>query len=320
MNTIPTEYRLEGDGTSIQSLPKISLHDHLDGGLRPQSLIELADEIGLEVPAPDAEALGTWFTDQANAGSLVEYLKTFDLTTAVMQTRTGLQRVAREFVQDLAADGVIYGEIRWAPEQHLERGLSLDEAVEAVQSGIEEGIDDVRHQGRFIRAGQLVTAMRHADRGLEIAELAVDDAVDGEVEHELARDPLEARAGLHDGRGEVERLQVLDERTGVGLLGEPRGEALGVGGRHLDPDLVGELDERLRAEAAVEMIVQRDLRQRLDARAVALEAVLRRNRVHVTTIAASPPRSLGNLEAVPSRFRVRRERISARSHPCRSRG
>src|SRR4029453_2062392 len=125
VNTIPTEYRLEGDGTSIQSLPKISLHDHLDGGLRPQTLIELADEIGVEVPAADAEGLATWFTDQANAGSLVEYLKTFDLTTAVMQTRTGLQRVAREFVQDLASDGVIYGEIRWAPEQHLARGLSL---------------------------------------------------------------------------------------------------------------------------------------------------------------------------------------------------
>ena len=90
MDTIPTGVPLEGDGTDIRSLPKISLHDHLDGGLRPQTLIELADEIGLEVPAADAEALGAWFTEQSNSGSLVEYLKTFDLTTAVMQTRAGL--------------------------------------------------------------------------------------------------------------------------------------------------------------------------------------------------------------------------------------
>ncbi|HEY1105824.1 adenosine deaminase [Agromyces endophyticus] len=187
MNTIPTEYRLEGDGTNIQALPKVSLHDHLDGGLRPQSLIELADEIGLEVPASDADSLATWFTDQSNSGSLVEYLKTFDLTTAVMQTRAGLSRVAREFVQDLAADGVVYGEIRWAPEQHLTRGLTLDEAVEAVQEGLEQGADDVRHQsGRTIRTGQLVTAMRHADRGLEIAELAVRHRDRGVVGFDIA--------------------------------------------------------------------------------------------------------------------------------------
>lgn len=186
MNTIPTEYRLEGDGADIQSLPKISLHDHLDGGLRPQSLIELADELGLEVPAADAEALGAWFTEQSNSGSLVEYLKTFDLTTAVMQTRAGLSRVAREFVQDLGADGVIYGEIRWAPEQHLTRGLTLDEAVEAVQAGIEQGLDDVQSSGRRIRVGQLVTAMRHNDRGLEIAELAVRHRERGVVGFDIA--------------------------------------------------------------------------------------------------------------------------------------
>ena len=120
---------------------------------------------GSSVPATDAEALGEWFAEQSNSGSLVEYLKTFDLTTAVMQTRDGLSRVAREFVQDLAADGVIYGEIRWAPEQHLTRGLTLDEAVEAVQAGIEQGLDDVQSAGRRIRVGQLVTAMRHNDRG-----------------------------------------------------------------------------------------------------------------------------------------------------------
>ncbi|WP_240665967.1 adenosine deaminase [Agromyces sp. LHK192] len=187
MDTNATQqYRLEGDGADIGALPKVSLHDHLDGGLRPRTLIELGDEIGLDLPSTDADGLAEWFAEKSDSGSLVEYLKTFDLTTSVMQTREGLVRVAREFVQDLAADGVVYGEVRWAPEQHLTRGLSLDETVEAVQEGIDQGIDDVRHQGRRIRVGQLVTAMRHADRGLEIAELAVRHRERGVVGFDIA--------------------------------------------------------------------------------------------------------------------------------------
>jgi adenosine deaminase len=108
------------------------------------------------------------------------------VTTAVMQTREHLTRVAREFVLDLADDGVIYGEIRWAPEQHLTRGLTLDETVEAVQDGLEEGMQQVEEQGGYIRTGQLVTAMRHADRGLEIAELAVRHRNNGVVGFDIA--------------------------------------------------------------------------------------------------------------------------------------
>jgi adenosine deaminase len=160
-------------GVDVSALPKISLHDHLDGGVRPATIIELAEAVGVDVPVSDADGLADWFYTQCNAGSLVEYLKTFDLTTAVMQTEEGLVRIAREFVQDLAADGVIYGEVRWAPEQHLTRGLSLDAVVEAVQEGIELGIKDAAHTGADIQIGQLITAMRHADRALEIAELAV---------------------------------------------------------------------------------------------------------------------------------------------------
>lgn len=174
------------DGVSIRSLPKVSLHDHLDGALRPQTIIELADEIDLDVPESDADDLADWFEDQSDSGSLVEYLKTFDLTTAVMQTADGLRRVAREFVEDLAADGVIYGEVRWAPEQHLAGGLSLEEAVEAVQEGIEEGEDEVSGTGRDIRVGQLITAMRHTDRSLEIAKLAVDFRGRGAVGFDIA--------------------------------------------------------------------------------------------------------------------------------------
>ncbi|MEZ3159399.1 adenosine deaminase [Microbacterium sp. BWT-B31] len=174
------------DGVSIRSLPKVSLHDHLDGAVRPATIIELADEIGHEVPTTEAAALADWFADKSDSGSLVEYLKTFDLTTAVMQTREGLTRVAREFVEDLAADGVIYGEVRWAPEQHLARGLSLDEVVEAVQEGIEEGEEAAAAAGHDIRVGQLITAMRHTDRSLEIAKLAVSWRSRGAVGFDIA--------------------------------------------------------------------------------------------------------------------------------------
>ncbi|GAB3384808.1 adenosine deaminase [Humibacter soli] len=174
------------DGVDVSTLPKVSLHDHLDGGLRPETIVELADDIGLDLPQTDPDALRDWFAEKSDSGSLVEYLKTFDVTTAVMQTRDGLARVAREFVLDLAADGVIYGEIRWAPEQHLARGLSLDHAVEAVQSGLDQGVADVRANGMSIRVGQLVTAMRHADRALEIAQLAVRHRDAGVVGFDIA--------------------------------------------------------------------------------------------------------------------------------------
>lgn len=164
---------LPGSRVPIRDLPKVSLHDHLDGGLRPQTIIELAEPLGIELPATDAGALAAWFAEQSDSGSLVEYLKTFDVTISVMQTTEGLTRVARDFVEDLVADGVIYGEIRWAPEQHLSRGLSLDETVAAVQQGIDEATDAAHSAGKDIRVGQLVSAMRHLDRGTEIAELAL---------------------------------------------------------------------------------------------------------------------------------------------------
>ncbi len=158
----------------IRRAPKVALHEHLDGGVRPATVAEIAAEIGHELPAQGAEALGTWFAEAANSGSLPRYLETFAHTTAVMQTREHLARVAHESVVDLAADGVVYAELRWAPEQHLERGLSLTEAVDAVQHGIASGIAAAAADGHEIVVGQLLTAMRHADRGLEIAELVVD--------------------------------------------------------------------------------------------------------------------------------------------------
>lgn len=174
------------DGVDIRELPKISLHDHLDGGLRPASIVELAANTGVELPATDAALLGEWFAEQSNSGSLVDYLKTFDITTAVMQTEAALHRVAKEAVLDLAADNVIWAELRWAPEQHLQGGLSLDAVVEAVQAGIDEGIDEAAAAGRAIGVGQLVTAMRHLDRGQDIAELAVRHRAHGVVGFDIA--------------------------------------------------------------------------------------------------------------------------------------
>ena len=167
-------------------LPKVSLHDHLDGGLRPRTVLELAEPVGLQLPADDEAGLAAWFSKQSDSGELVEYLKTFDLTIGVMQTREGLVRVAREFVEDLAADGVIWGEIRWAPEQHLARGLSLDETVEAVQEGLDQGVDAAASTGHRIRVGQLVTAMRQNDRSQEIAELALRHRDRGVVGFDIA--------------------------------------------------------------------------------------------------------------------------------------
>ena len=184
--TTATPTLLAGTDLDLAQLPKVSLHDHLDGGLRPQTIIELAGEIGLALPTTDAAELADWFLAQCTAGSLVEYLKTFDITTAVMQTREGLERVARECVLDLAADGVVWGEIRWAPEQHLTAGLTLDETVEAVQAGLDAGVEQARGAGHSIQVGQLVTAMRHADRGHEIAELALRHRDAGVVGFDIA--------------------------------------------------------------------------------------------------------------------------------------
>ncbi|QTF70763.1 adenosine deaminase [Arthrobacter woluwensis] len=170
----------------LRDLPKVSLHDHLDGGLRPATIIELAAAVGHDLPSTDPVALGQWFRDSADSGSLVRYLETFDHTIAVMQTREGLIRVAKEFVEDLADDGVVYGEVRWAPEQHLQKGLTLDEVVEAVQEGLEAGMAAVEESGREIQVGQLITAMRHADRGQEIAELAVRHRDKGAVGFDIA--------------------------------------------------------------------------------------------------------------------------------------
>lgn len=170
----------------IVKVPKALLHDHLDGGLRPATIVDLAAEVGHELPATEPEALGRWFAEAADSGSLERYLETFAHTVAVMQTAPALRRVARECALDLAADGVVYAEVRFAPEQHLEQDLSLDEVVEAVLAGFAEGTAQAVEAGLSIRVGTLLTAMRHAARSQEIAELAVRHRDAGVVGFDIA--------------------------------------------------------------------------------------------------------------------------------------
>jgi adenosine deaminase len=158
---------------SIRRAPKVLLHDHLDGGVRPSTVLELAHAIGHDLPADDVSSLSAWFSAASGSGSLERYLETFVHTVAVMQTRDGLARVAREAAEDLAADGVVYAEVRWAPEQHTEDGLTLEQVVDAVLAGFAEGEANAAANGHRIRVVAIATAMRHAARSREIAELAV---------------------------------------------------------------------------------------------------------------------------------------------------
>lgn len=166
--------------------PKVLLHDHLDGGLRPATIIELAEETGHRLPSTDPTELARWFVSAADSGSLERYLETFAHTVAVLQTRSALRRVAAECAVDLAGDGVVYAEVRFAPEQHLTDGLALEDVVEAVLDGFEDGAARAASDGRPIRVGTLLTAMRHAARSMEIAQLAVRYRDQGVVGFDIA--------------------------------------------------------------------------------------------------------------------------------------
>lgn len=170
----------------IVRAPKALLHDHLDGGLRPATIIELAGQIGHVLPSRDPVELGQWFVEAADSGSLERYLETFAHTVAVMQTPKALARVAAECAIDLARDGVVYAEVRYAPEQHLTAGLSLPQVVEAVQAGFEAGSAAAAEEGTPIRVGTLLTAMRHAARSMEIAELSIAYRDQGVVGFDIA--------------------------------------------------------------------------------------------------------------------------------------
>ena len=158
----------------IKRAPKVLLHEHLDGGLRPQTVIDLSHDIKYTgLPTTDPDELGRWFIVDAPGSDLVRYLEGFAHTTAVMQTRDQLERVAAESALDLARDGVVYAEVRFAPELHLSGGLVLDEVVRAVLDGFARGTKEARREGRDITVRAILSAMRQASLSETIAELAV---------------------------------------------------------------------------------------------------------------------------------------------------
>ena len=171
----------------IQRAPKALLHDHLDGGLRPATVLEIAGQVGYDgLPADDPQGLARWFRTRSHSGSLERYLEPFSHTVAVMQTPAALHRIARECVEDLAADSVVYAEVRFAPELHIEGGLSFDEVTDAVLAGFVDGERDAAAAGRPITVRCLVTAMRHAALSREIAELAIRFRDKGVVGFDIA--------------------------------------------------------------------------------------------------------------------------------------
>ncbi|HYN34579.1 MAG TPA: adenosine deaminase [Ilumatobacteraceae bacterium] len=163
MTTIPPD--------QARRLPKVLLHDHLDGGLRVATILELADSIGWTLPTTDPDDLQAWFTRGAETGDLLQYLATFEHTLAVMQTADSIERVAYEAAIDLAADGVVYAEVRFAPELHQQQGLALEDVVEAVTSGFRRGELAAAEAGRTIIVNAICCAMRTEHRSLEIARL-----------------------------------------------------------------------------------------------------------------------------------------------------
>lgn len=166
----------------VRECPKVLLHDHLDGGLRPQTIIELAKEVDYnELPTADPEELRGWFFRGANKGSLPEYLEGFKHTCAVMQTPSALERVAYEMMEDMRRDGVVYVETRFAPIFHTEKGLHWEDVVKAVLNGLERGKKDFG-----VSYGLIVCAMRNMQMSLQMAELAVDFRDRGVVGFDLA--------------------------------------------------------------------------------------------------------------------------------------
>jgi adenosine deaminase len=170
------------DRSFIKSLPKVLLHEHLDGVLRPQTVIELARQVGYgELPTNDPEELAVWFHQGANKGSLPEYLQGFAHTIAVLQTEDALERVAYEQAEDLSRDGIVYFETRFAPIFHTQKGLTHQQVIAAVLKGLERGRQDFG-----IQSGLIICAMRNMNVSLEMAELAVDFRQRGVVGFDLA--------------------------------------------------------------------------------------------------------------------------------------
>ena len=176
----------EAISQEIIDLPKVLLHDHIDGGLRPQTIIELASQMNLPLPSYEAGAFQELIYEACNQGSLEKYLKNFDYTIAVMQTEDNLIRVVRECVLDLAADGIHYAEVRGAPELFTKQGLSMRNVVEATLEGLRQGMQEAKDLGLSIRTNLIICAMRQNNLSLEAAQLALEFREKGVVGFDIA--------------------------------------------------------------------------------------------------------------------------------------
>lgn len=166
----------------IRSVPKVLLHDHLDGGLRASTVIELAKDMKYsKLPTTDPGELAAWFHRGANKGNLVEFLQGFEHTCAVMQTKEALERIAFETIEDMYNDGVCYVESRFAPVFHTAKGLYYEDIISAVLEGFERG-----KQKYGVGYGLILCGMRNMKNTLEIAELAVNFRNQGVVGFDLA--------------------------------------------------------------------------------------------------------------------------------------
>jgi adenosine deaminase len=248
---------------SIRRAPKVLLHDHLDGGLRPQTVLELADAHGYtDLPAKDSDELEQWFRDAADSGSLVQYLETFAHTVGVMQHPDAIHRVARECALDLAADGVVYAEVRFAPELSTAGGLPIDAVVEAMVDGFALGSSEATEAGMPIRVGALLCAMRQADRWDEVAGLVVRFRDAGVVGFDLAGpeigfppDRIPSAIGVLDG-ARAHRTVHAGEAAGIesirAALDGAHADRLGHGVRIADEvaadGTLGPLAQRVRDE------------------------------------------------------------------------
>ena len=171
----------------IKRVPKALLHDHLDGGLRPETIIEIAQQIGYKkLPTDDPKQLADWFEESCNSHSLVRYLETFSQTIAVMQSKEAIIRVSRECAIDLARDGVVYAEVRGAPELFTEQGLTLDQVVEATLEGYKQGMAEAAREGNKIRVESLLCGMRQNNRSQEAAAAVVKYRNKGVVGFDIA--------------------------------------------------------------------------------------------------------------------------------------
>jgi adenosine deaminase len=248
---------------NVVRAPKVLLHDHLDGGLRPQTVLELADEAGYRgLPESDADRLGRWFRQAADSGSLVQYLETFAHTVGVMQRPEAIHRVARECALDLAADGVVYAEVRFAPELSTAQGLPIEDVVEAMVDGFALGSREATENGTPIRVGALLCAMRQADRWDEVAGLVVRYRDAGVVGFDLAGpeigfppDRIPSAIGMLDG-ARAHRTIHAGEAAGIdsirAALDGAHAERLGHGVRIADEvaadGALGPLARRVRDE------------------------------------------------------------------------